>query len=51
MHFPVLNLHRLLNALFKIDDDLLRSPRLNILIDVAIGADQFKIDIWALKKT
>ena len=39
VHFPVLNLHGFLDGLLQVDDYLVSSLRLNVLIDVAIGAD------------
>ena len=39
VHFPVLNLHGFLDGLLQVDDYLVGSLRLNVLIDVAIGAD------------
>ena len=51
MHFPVLNLHRFLNALLQIDDNLVGSLRLNVLVDIAVCADslEFNIVLTSLK--
>lgn len=44
VHMFVLNLQCFLDTFLKINDDLICSLRLNILIDVAVGADRLKFN-------
>lgn len=51
VHFPVLNLHGFFNGLLQVDDNLISSLGLNVLIDVAISADGVQLyDIDSLKR-
>ena len=50
VHFPVLNLHGFFNGLLQVDDYLICSLGLNVLIDVTISADGVQLhDIDSLK--
>ena len=44
-HLPVLNLHRFLDALLQIDDNLVGSFGLNVLVNIAVRADSLEIGV------